>query len=376
MALGVILVIVAEFLQVVHTEGLAKPNISCIIYNQEYTQCMWSEHEVPQINYTFFRKYKKTMQYSECSQYIQKKEYNTGCKLEFNPDLKFSNFQVNLSSPKNSVQWDYTFQLKEKVLMNPPVNISVTSSSDNDINLTWNIPVTLKKGCLVSQVKYKNNKDVQWQTSPEIFKQTQFNLPFADESLLYEFYVKITVHSNCGGSSFWSDWSKPVYWGSNKSESLHPTEVTSFFHGYVFKAIICPVMGSAILLFLVCMLAQNERLRIILVPVIPNPGKNFEDLFGPYNGNFQEWMHISKDVVEGFKPNYTEPVWPVMERMESSHEISPEDRRTSNESQGSDCVLLIDNDEDDSMSTSSTSTSSTLPAPPYDEPLLGDKESM
>ncbi|XP_051791076.1 interleukin 2 receptor, gamma b isoform X2 [Erpetoichthys calabaricus] len=217
MALGVILVIVAEFLQVVHTEGLAKPNISCIIYNQEYTQCMWSEHEVPQINYTFFRKYKKTMQYSECSQYIQKKEYNTGCKLEFNPDLKFSNFQVNLSSPKNSVQWDYTFQLKEKVLMNPPVNISVTSSSDNDINLTWNIPVTLKKGCLVSQVKYKNNKDVQWQTSPEIFKQTQFNLPFADESLLYEFYVKITVHSNCGGSSFWSDWSKPVYWGSNKS---------------------------------------------------------------------------------------------------------------------------------------------------------------
>ncbi|KAG2464297.1 IL2RG protein, partial [Polypterus senegalus] len=200
-------------------EGTGGAHISCIIYNQEYTKCMWSEDEVPQINYTFFSKYMRLLPYSECSQYIQKEGHNTGCILEYNENLKFNKFRVNLSSSETFVQWEETLELKQKVLMNPPVNISVTTGSDNDINLTWNIPVTLKKGCLLSQVKYKNNKDVQWQFSPEIMKQTQFNLPFADESLLYEFYVKITVNTNCGGSNYWSDWSKPVYWGSNKSEN-------------------------------------------------------------------------------------------------------------------------------------------------------------
>uniref|UniRef100_A0A452GUN4 Uncharacterized protein n=1 Tax=Gopherus agassizii TaxID=38772 RepID=A0A452GUN4_9SAUR len=42
------------------------------------------------------------------------------------------------------------------------------------------------------------------------------------------------------------------------------------------------------------------------MPRIPNPSKNFDELFNIHQGNFPEWAGVSKDVVESFKPNYSE----------------------------------------------------------------------
>uniref|UniRef100_A0A673GSP3 Uncharacterized protein n=1 Tax=Sinocyclocheilus rhinocerous TaxID=307959 RepID=A0A673GSP3_9TELE len=53
------------------------------------------------------------------------------------------------------------------------------------------------------------------------------------------------------------------------------------------------------------------KLTIILLPVVPDPSKNLQDLFHKHDGN--SWLHISRELKEAFEPDYTEPSCDVCE---------------------------------------------------------------
>ncbi|XP_024077433.2 uncharacterized protein LOC112122969, partial [Terrapene carolina triunguis] len=70
--------------------------------------------------------------------------------------------------------------------------------------------------------------------------------------------------------------------------------------------VVLPTASLMLILVLVILLIRMERVWVILMPRIPNPSKNFDELFNTHQGNFPEWAGVSKDVVESFKPNYSE----------------------------------------------------------------------
>ncbi|XP_041076843.1 uncharacterized protein LOC121295824 [Polyodon spathula] len=331
--------------------------VHCLIHDEDYTECTWKETGRPDRNYTFQSRYRSGAEYAECPSYTQVEGYNVGCRLEYSSNIRFATFQVQLSSANNTAIWNKDINLKPLVKLYSPVNLTVVNSSSNGLYLYWNTSMS-KSQCLESIVRYRSSTDSAWQSSPPFISVRYFNLPFADGDELYEFQVKIRMNEFCGASDYWSDWSQPVYWGSNATAKGINRRDKSFDPSVV----IYPIVGSAVLFILAWCLIHNERLRIILVPVIPNPGKNFEELFNSYDGNFQEWLHVSKDIVDGFKPNFSEPVCTVRERAGSVSDScgGPGGSVRSN------CSLLIPGDDPDCISTSSASSSSTLPAPPYE----------
>ncbi|MGH0167727.1 UNVERIFIED_CONTAM: hypothetical protein FKN15_052557 [Acipenser sinensis] len=278
---GAALVLTVLLLRGFECSGEASTGVSCLIHDEDYTECTWKEKGRPERNYTFQSRYRTGAEYAECPSYTQVEGYNVGCRLEYNSHMRFATFQVQLSSANNKAIWNTDIKLKPLVKLYSPVNLTVDNSSSNGLYLYWNTSMS-KSQCLESIVRYRSSTDSAWQNSPAFTSLRYFNLPFADAEELYEFQVKVRINEFCGTSDYWSDWSQPAYWGSNAtSKDIH--------FSFNPSVVIYPIMGSAVLLILACCLIHNERLRIILVPVIPNPGKNFEELFNSYDGNFQVW---------------------------------------------------------------------------------------
>lgn len=132
-----------------------------------------------------------------------------------------------------------------------PVNLTIRNMSNNQLQLTWASPYPNGQ-CLEHAVKYKSNKDTSWTvralgTAPlwlclgvscapvskvvpasstglmsmslqELsVNRDVFSLPSVDYEKSYTFYVRSKINKFCGSTLFWSEWSLPVFWGSNST---------------------------------------------------------------------------------------------------------------------------------------------------------------
>ncbi|XP_066571325.1 interleukin 2 receptor, gamma b isoform X2 [Amia ocellicauda] len=330
--------------------GSNSTGVSCLIPNEEYVRCTWNENGRPDFNYSFQSRLEKR-DFMECPKYLQQEGYRVGCRMQY--ISKFYNLHTKLLANNDQIVSEQEIDLKGLVKLHPPHNLTLHFSNASGLWLYWNI--SSKDSCTESKVRYRKSKDIEWQESLRQIHPSPYNVPFPDETQLYEFQVQTRISHFCGKSDFWSDWSPPVYWGSN-STGL-PTVPLPLGALGVYEKILYPIMGSAVLLTLACLLIRNERLRVILVPITPRPNKNLEDLWRKYNGNVEEWLHIPKDIVDGFRPNFSETACPVREYCT----LPVRESWT-----GSDCSLPMMSDDTDCLSTCSASSSSTLPAPPYD----------
>lgn len=125
-----------------------------------------------------------------------------------------------------------------------------------------------------------------------------------DPEKLYTFQVKSKINKYCGTTKLWSEWSLPGYWGRNDTQIEDSKDVT--------RTYITVISLAGIIILMIC-LVRSERLKVIIIPKIPNPGRNFDPLFNNHNGNFQDWLGVSKDTLEGLKSSYHENVCIVSE---------------------------------------------------------------
>lgn len=110
-----------------------------------------------------------------------------------------------------------------------------------------------------------------------------FSLPSVDYEKSYTFYVRSKINKFCGRTQFWSEWSVPVIWGSNSTKGT----VEEQLYWFGIRTVLVPIASCLLLLVLVILLVRMERVWVILMPRIPNPSKNFDELFITHNGNFQ-----------------------------------------------------------------------------------------
>ncbi|KAJ8355381.1 hypothetical protein AAFF_G00059130, partial [Aldrovandia affinis] len=223
--------------------------VSCMIINMEYKHCTWNEHGISEFNYTFHSRLGMKKPYEECPTYLQEGATRSG----------------ETESPPQPVTAHAKQLTTVAVLEHQRTN-----------HLCGEFGVIQK------------DTDQKWTSHPPTLG-NYFSLPFPSESNQYTFKVKTRVAETCL-ESMWSDWSTPVFWGPIKVPGSMDWKV------WVSAVICCVVMA-----ILVCLLVQNERLRIILIPIVPNVSKSLEELFYTYNGNVEDWLHISKEFVEGFK---------------------------------------------------------------------------
>uniref|UniRef100_A0A8C3V324 Fibronectin type-III domain-containing protein n=1 Tax=Catharus ustulatus TaxID=91951 RepID=A0A8C3V324_CATUS len=318
-----------------HSVCLLLAGVECELYNEEYMTCMWGSREMPTVNYSLFYWYKNASNKGvECKRYLQDQGVRVGCYFEQNELIQFQSFHVLINASVGGKTLEIPSKrmlLQDLVKPAAPVNLTIRNMSNNQLQLTWASPYPNDQ-CLEHAVKYKSNKDTSWTLS---VNGDVFSLPSVDYEKSYTFYVRSKINKFCGSTLFWSEWSLPVFWGSNSTSKgppagppplpwwcavwgsvsplLFPGTVEEQLYWFGIRTVLVPIASCLLLLVLVILLVRMERVWVILMPRIPNPSKNFDELFITHNGNFQEWAGVPKDVVESFKPNYSENICYVTE---------------------------------------------------------------
>ncbi|XP_051973196.1 cytokine receptor common subunit gamma-like isoform X2 [Xyrauchen texanus] len=323
------------------------PEINCLIINLVYVNCTWDDNGTQKYNYSFKSMFSghETL---ECSNYHIYKYVNVGCMIPYKETQRFNLLSTWLYNDNGSLMIHQKHDLKDKVKLYPPYNLSVVERKDAELWLYWNVTGN-NSLCTESQVRHRNdNKD--WQIKTPSTK-TSFSLPFPSKKQ-YKFQVRARVSASCGESKLWSDWSEPVFWGSLKPNNDTGPDTKSV------TALVLYTVGTIIMLVILsCLLVQSERLRVILIPLVPNAGRNVNnylaDLFDNCDGNVENWLSISKDLEKAFKSNFTERACPVREY-----------RIVSQLSSDSESVISIPKGmSSDYQCKQSYSSASTIPGP-------------
>ncbi|XP_076875618.1 interleukin 2 receptor, gamma a [Brachyhypopomus gauderio] len=286
-------------------EAKSPTNIRCVVMNLEYVNCTWDEDGTLQENYTFRSRFEKHAE-EECSTYLRANNVNVGCILPYSEAnlQRFDILHAWVYRHNGSVVMYHHRKLTGMVKLDPPYNVTA-SLQDPQLWIYWNTSSRTKPSCKESEVRYRT-KGKEWEVESKHIEMNSFGIAFPQS--VYEFQVRVRMSSNCGQSDIWSEWSSLLHWSSPKNTNdTVPVAATSMAVMVMYTA------GAAVLLItLSCLLMHSERLRVILVPVVPSP-KNLGDLIESYDGNVEKWLSISKELQDGFKPNFTERPCPVRE---------------------------------------------------------------
>ncbi|KAK0154622.1 Cytokine receptor common subunit gamma [Merluccius polli] len=268
------------------------PDVDCWVVNLDYVHCQWKPSASPDVHYTFY------------SRYVQNATH-LGCDHPYE-DLwmkRFSPYVTKLVLGNQSFP-EQTHHLKAKVRLNAPFNLTVKIGPDSKLWWYWN--QTHEHGCIESEVRHRINGN-KWEFTQLTNKSYCIDLPRRKR---YELQVKIRVKDACVKSD-WSDWCPPVFWGPTEETNRTGTNGPSSSMG-VWTPVLC-ALGAFIFSLLVIILLQLERIKIILIPIIPNPDQNMKLTHILADGNLEDWLPISKGIKEGLKVNYSESACCVRE---------------------------------------------------------------
>ncbi|KAM4726280.1 cytokine receptor common subunit gamma-like [Anableps anableps] len=190
-------------------------DVTCLVINLEHVRCVWNLQGIPEVNYTFSSWFSNEKE-STCTEYLSENGINIGCRRPCTKLQRFDRFYTKLS--RGNKEYLKEHDLKGKVKLNPPSNLTVKNGSDFNLWFYWN---QTGASCVESEVRVKKNNS-NWEVhSLFLFVSHCQNLPSSNAR--YELQVRSRISNNCGQSEEWSDWSEPVVWGFNNTTGLQTT---------------------------------------------------------------------------------------------------------------------------------------------------------
>ncbi|XP_062869880.1 interleukin 2 receptor, gamma a [Trichomycterus rosablanca] len=306
-----------------HRREIITTQIRCIVVNLEYVNCTWNNDGVPQENFTFYSSYIKKTDREKCSSYQVLRGVRVGCVVPYSESklLRFETLHAWLYRDNDSVVAQHERTLINMVKLNPPCNPWV-ELTDPELWFHWNSCSKAKPRCQEQQVRHRIDQN-NWKV------RGSYSVPFPSSRGTYEFQVRVRMSSTCGESELWSDWSESVFWSSETARNNTAFDVFCVSvetSGGMSPPLIVLMSFSAgvVLIILTCLLVHSERLRVILVPVVPSP-KNVGELIYSYDGNVEKWLHISKELQDGFRSNFSERPCSVREFRTEQSQSEAED---------------------------------------------------
>ncbi|XP_039621703.1 interleukin-13 receptor subunit alpha-1-like [Polypterus senegalus] len=260
-------------------------NFECLMYMMGYMNCTWMPGIYSDYNLYYWYRYLEKVQ--SCKQYIYIGGIRQGC--HFQPhDLMWKNIKdtiiyifVNGSKENSTKPFFYKNNLLNIVKPTPPNIFSVTVVKDS-VQIKWEEPPGFNKECLLYQINYKSIRASTWM--PISTRENSATVPI-DPHLQYAFKVR-SKYDTCGDGS-WSEW-------SNVKESEHIYQMDRIIY-------IAPVVA---VIFALITLFYIKRLRMLLLPPVPDPSKFLKGMIGK-NG---ELLKLNKQHTDNtiFFPDYEE----------------------------------------------------------------------
>uniref|UniRef100_A0A672ZW65 Cytokine receptor-like factor 2-like D1 domain-containing protein n=1 Tax=Sphaeramia orbicularis TaxID=375764 RepID=A0A672ZW65_9TELE len=193
---------------------LSLTDVDCLVIDLQYIECSWKTHWTPDVNYTFYSRFQFDA-LAECANYMTEKGMKIGCQQPSDDLLlrRFSTFYTVLEYENDRISKEHDLRTKSMYIyikLNPPTNLTVQNNSDSNLCFEWN----KMSRCAESEVRYRMNNNSEWMVSD--FNPSRPSVIFLDSCS--ELQVRSRIDASCGQSLWWSDWSEPVVWESNKRQ--------------------------------------------------------------------------------------------------------------------------------------------------------------
>ncbi|XP_019952603.2 cytokine receptor common subunit gamma-like [Paralichthys olivaceus] len=323
-----------------HVLSKEPPDVDCWVIHLKHVHCSWNKHGTPDVNYTFYSWFQmgSHSKIHNCTTYVSENSMNTGCIQPYNDLLSNRFYTFNTKLSHGNKTFLKTHNLKQKVVLDAPDNLTVKNDSDFNLWFYWNQTAT---HCVENEVRFRVN-DRKWETSMPNHDAQSYCINLPSSSSKYELQVRSKIGERCGESLNWSNWSEPAVWGSNNSTNIPPTNV------YAWTPLLY-VVAAVILILFVMMFLPNERLRIIPIPVVPKPSLVLFDI--------EDWPRFTKGLKGNL--NYNEYACPVREycHVSESDSDSSDGSNCSVTTDQTDCSVSIPANNADLSTSCSSSTS-------------------
>ncbi|XP_041431036.1 interleukin-13 receptor subunit alpha-1 isoform X2 [Xenopus laevis] len=273
-------------------------NFACIYFDEDYMNCTWEPvvDSVPATDYVLHYWDKQNSTASEgiinpsakfdqllnsgtpCQHYIYKDDIPLGC--HFKTLSVTSLFLMVIRDKSNTIRpFVASVTPDEVVKLSPPVIINTTRVPNHSIFVQWT--TTFKPSCsyIDSEVEITNSKDKE--EKKELLNDCTYAREFnAIPELTYKVRVRVKLSAKISPSLLWSEWSEV-----HEIKGTGDRNIT-----FYLLLILIPISVSIVTIIILIYL---KRLKIIVFPPIPDPGKVFKKIYGDPS-ELQQWMKYGK----------------------------------------------------------------------------------
>ncbi|OXB79699.1 UNVERIFIED_CONTAM: hypothetical protein H355_011085 [Colinus virginianus] len=251
--------------------GTAAVGLSCVWHNLEYMLCKWhpGENASSDTNYTLFYWFDGLERHKECKNYsVSQGRFECTFSLTFPQTAnRYPPISILIRDDSEKIMPICAIENPTTLVKPATPRIVKLSYVNNGIYLQWSESGTIPANCLSYEVKFNST-----------------SIPSVDPKSKYTFQVRAQPKVECYSSKFYSEWSEEKSIGENPD---------SAFNFLLIITIPLVVMVSTIIL-----LVYLKRLKILILPPIPDPREILKRMFGEQNEDPQSCA--KDDCVNGY----------------------------------------------------------------------------
>ncbi|XP_040526916.1 interleukin-13 receptor subunit alpha-1 [Gallus gallus] len=266
--------------------GTAAVGLSCVWHNLEYMFCMWhpGENASSDTNYTLFYWFDGLERHKECENYsVSQGSFECAFNFTFPQAAnRYPPISILIRGDSENVMPVCATENPTTLVKPATPTIVKLLYINNGIHLQWSESGTIPANCLSYEVRYHNGDSTTAQTIQVKFNST--SIPSVDRNSKYTFQVRAQPKVECYSSKFYSEWSEEKSIGENPN---------SAFNFLLIVTIPLIVTVSTIIL-----LVYLKRLKILILPPIPDPREILKRMFGEQNEDPQSCA--KEDCMNGY----------------------------------------------------------------------------
>ncbi|NXQ40017.1 I13R1 protein, partial [Catharus fuscescens] len=252
----------------------AAVDLSCVWHNLEYMACTWrpGQNASSDTNYTLFYWFDGLENPTKCgNSSVDQGIFECIFNLTFPKVIRdYPTISILISDDSEEIR-PVCASKNPTTLVKPATPRQLTvSKTDDTINVKWSESETFPKNCLHYEVKcYNGDLDIQVIES----ETNSVSIPGIDPNSKYTFKVRAKIKTVCYDSHLHSDWSEEKSIGEKRDS-------TTYFVLIIAIPLIVAVSTVILLVYL-------KRLKILILPPIPDPREILKRMFGEQNEDSQ-----------------------------------------------------------------------------------------
>ncbi|XP_069799325.1 interleukin-13 receptor subunit alpha-1-like isoform X2 [Dendropsophus ebraccatus] len=268
-------------------------NVSCVWHYMDYISCTWQpgEDTPPNVQYKLLyweqdsvEILSEPMQFkdllrngTECREYFRLDGLYLGCKFKYEKTIGQQKELLFVVTDRSHSIKPFLYYTEAKSIgkLQAPVITLVSRTKDNHLYINW----TMSPNCflLMFEVLISTNK----QPSGHVFEvkyscSGTTTIPHSDDTLRIK--VRAKFSELIADNSFWSEWSKDYTLPGKDNHML-----------------LLSLIPAGVFVLVVLLLVYLKRLKLLVFPPIPHPGKMFQN-------DLQNWLKHEKPIQVYDKP--------------------------------------------------------------------------